>query len=175
MLGEFRAERGDVLLHQRAVLIGERLGHDRNLLAALEVLEARRIVVPELNLRWIEHVEHHQVVPEKPQRLDRLEDDVGLLVKIRDEREHAAPLEVLRHLPDRPAQVAGAFRLRPIQRVQDDVEMLGRHRHVTDDVLVERDEAHAVALAVRQIGEARRQIARIFQLGDPAAGEPHGL
>ena len=45
--------------------LAERLGHDRNLLAALEVLEARRVLVAEVDLGRIEHVEHDQVVAEE--------------------------------------------------------------------------------------------------------------
>ena len=66
--------------------IGERLGHDRDLLAALEILEARRVRVAEVDLRRIEHVEHDQVVAEELERLDRVEDDVRVFVEIRDEQ-----------------------------------------------------------------------------------------
>ena len=59
-------QRVDVLLDQRAVLLAERLGHDRHLLAALEVLEARRVLVVEVDLLRIEHVKDDQIVAEEP-------------------------------------------------------------------------------------------------------------
>ena len=58
-------------------------------------------------------------------------------------------------------------RPRPIQRVQHDVEVLGRRRHVLDDVFVERDEADAVALLVHEIGQAGGQRLRVIELRDP--------
>src|SRR3954462_8687756 len=54
MLRELRRQRFDVGADQGAVLLGERLRDHRNLLAALEVLEAGSVVVLELELGRIE-------------------------------------------------------------------------------------------------------------------------
>ena len=62
----FVVQRLDVRLDQLAVLLGERLGHDRHLLAALEILEARRVAVREIDLRRVEHVEDDDVVAAEP-------------------------------------------------------------------------------------------------------------
>ena len=56
-----------------AVLFRQRLRHDGNLLAALEVLERRRLVVVELDLRRVEHVEDDHVVAAEAQRRDRVD------------------------------------------------------------------------------------------------------
>jgi len=53
MFGELRRERVRVVGDQLAVLVSERLGDDGQLLAALEILEARRIVVREIDLGGI--------------------------------------------------------------------------------------------------------------------------
>src|SRR5215813_6288625 len=45
MLGESRPESRDVLLNERSVLGRERFGYDGQLLAAFQILEARRLVV----------------------------------------------------------------------------------------------------------------------------------
>src|SRR5919199_3803675 len=50
VLGKLRRQRLDVRPDQRSVFIPQRLRHDRNLLAALEILKARRIVVAEIEL-----------------------------------------------------------------------------------------------------------------------------
>src|SRR5688500_10973164 len=76
MLGELRRERVRVIGDQLAILVAERLGNDGQLLPALEILETRRIVVPEVDLGGIEHVEDEELVSEEAERLDRLEDDV---------------------------------------------------------------------------------------------------
>ena len=67
----------DVRLDQRAVLLGQRLGHDRHLLAALQILERRRLGEREVELRRVEHVKHDDVVAAEPQRPDRLEHRSG--------------------------------------------------------------------------------------------------
>src|SRR5438874_1563239 len=51
MLRKPRGQRGDVLADQRAVLLDQRLGNDRNLLAALEILKGRRVFVGKFELR----------------------------------------------------------------------------------------------------------------------------
>ena len=63
----------------------QRLRHHRHLLAGLQILEARRVLVAEVDLGRIEHVEHDQIVAEEPERPDRLENRVGLLVEIRNQ------------------------------------------------------------------------------------------
>ena len=68
----------------------------------------------------------------------------------------AAP-EVLGHLVERGAQGAGPARAVPIDRVEHAFQMLCRRRDEVDDVLVERYDAHAIALAVREVGQARRR------------------
>ena len=78
MLRKLRRQRVDVRANQLAVLGGERIRDDRDLFAALEILEARGVLVTKIELGRIEHVKHDQVVARKPKRLDGLEDDVTL-------------------------------------------------------------------------------------------------
>src|SRR6476469_3079934 len=66
--GELRLERLDVVANQLAILIAERFGHDGNLLAAFEILEARRVLEPEIEFGRIEHVKRDEIAPEKMQR-----------------------------------------------------------------------------------------------------------
>ena len=73
------------------------------------------------------------------------------------------------------ARLPGALGLRAIERVQHHVEVLRRRRHVRDDVVVEGDDADAVALPLREVGEARAEIAAVFELRDAAARELHRL
>src|ERR1700681_1913812 len=98
LLGEPGRERVDVILDHRPVLIPERLRHDRHLLGSLQILERRRLVVREVDLPGIEHVEHDELVAQEPERLDGLENLVRLVVEIRDEEQNAPPLEMFRHL-----------------------------------------------------------------------------
>ena len=57
----------------------------------------------------------------------------------------------------RPAICPGRSAFDAVERVEHHVEVLGRGRHVLDDVVVEGDEADAVALLVHEVGEARGQ------------------
>src|SRR5438105_13090092 len=50
VLCEPRGERENVFLDERAILLGERRRHHRNLLAGFEILEARRVVEVEVDL-----------------------------------------------------------------------------------------------------------------------------
>ena len=69
--------------------------------------------------------------------------------------------------------MAGTLGLGAIEGMEHDVEVLRRCRHVGDDVLVEGEDADAVALPLRQVGEARREKRSVFELGHPAAREAH--
>ena len=100
---------------------------------------------------------------------------VRLLVEIRNQDQQPAAAEVLGHLVQRRAQAARTGRLQAIEHVQHDVHVLGRGRHVLDDVVVERDEPDAVALAVHQIGQAAGQHLAVIELGDAAAAVAHRL
>jgi len=173
LLGESRAERLDVLLYQRPVLVAKRLGDDRHLIAALEVLEARGFVVVELDLLRVEHVKDDQLVAQEAERLDSLENGLGLVVEVRQQQQDPAPLEVFGHLVERRAQVAGPLGLGAVERVQHHVEVLGRSRHVRDDVLVEGEDTDAIALLVRQIREAGSEKRSVLELGHAAARELH--
>ena len=175
MLRQARLQRLDVLLDHRPVLRAERLRHDRHLVGRLQVLERRRVVVLEIHFARVEHVEHDQVIAEKPQRFDRFEDVVRLVVEIRDEEQDAAALEVLGHLLERLAQVARPRRFGAIERVQHDVEVLRRRRHVRHDLGVERHDADPIALLLRHVGEARAEKRPVLELRHPAAREPHRL
>src|SRR5229473_2115065 len=124
LLGEPGGERVDMILDHRAVLITERLRHDRHLLGGLQILEGRRLVVREIDLPGIQDVEHDELVAQKPERLDGLENLVRLVVEIRDEEQDASPLEVLRHLLQRLAEAARALGPGAIQGEQHHVEVL---------------------------------------------------
>src|SRR4029453_8075819 len=58
----------DVRADERAILIRERLRHDWNLFSRLEILERRRRVEREIELRRIQHMEHDDVAAPEPQR-----------------------------------------------------------------------------------------------------------
>ena len=100
-------------------------------------------------------MEHDQVVAAEPQRLDGVHDGFGISYEIGHDDEDAAAAEVLGHLLHRHLEVALALRLRAIERVQHAIEVLRRRRDVRHDVVVERDAADAVALLLREIGQAR--------------------
>ena len=120
-------------------------------------------------------MEHDHVVAAEPERRHRLEHRLRLLVEIGDQDEQAAAREVLGQLVHRRRQLPGLRRLQPIEDVQRRLHVLGRRRHVFDDVVVERGEADAVALAVDQVGQAAGEDAPVFELGDAAAAEAHRL
>ena len=69
----------------------------------------------------------------------------------------------------------GRSRLQPIEHVQHGVHVLGRRRHVLDDLAVEGAEADPVALVVDQVGQAGGDDARVVELGDAAAAVVHRL
>src|SRR5262245_1959960 len=60
-IGALRSERLDVIPNHLAVLLCKDVRDDRHLLAALEVLESRRIPVGELNLGGIQHVKDDEI------------------------------------------------------------------------------------------------------------------
>ena len=95
-------------------------------------------------------------LPRKRMQADRVEHFVGLFVEVRNHHDDAAAAEVLRQLAQRRPEAAGAPGLHAIERVQHDVDVLGRRRHVIDDLLVEGHEADAIALLAHQVGQAGR-------------------
>ena len=52
----------------------------------------------------------------------------------------------------------------PVERVEAELEMPRRRRHVLDDLRVEGDQAHAVALLVREVQQRRGQEAAVVEL-----------
>ena len=155
------------------VLFAQRLRHDGNLLAALEILEAGRIVEVELELRFVEHVKHDHLVAAEAQRADRLEDGVRLLVEIRDQRRacRVRP-KCSAILCSGPLRLPGLRRLQAVEHVQHGFHVLRRRRHVLDDVIVEGDEADAVALPVDEIRQAAGQHLRVFEFRTPCEPNP---
>ena len=65
--------------------------------------------------------------------------------------------------------------LQPVHHVDHRVHVLGRRRHELHDVVVERRKAHAVALVVHQVGQARAEDPCVVELGDAAAAVVHRL
>ena len=80
---------------------------------------------------------------------------------------------MLGHLVQRRAQAPGVRRLQPVEHVEHDVHVLGRRRHVLDDVAVERHQADAIALPVDQVGQATGEHLAVLELGHATAAEPH--
>ena len=80
---------------------------------------------------------------------------------------------MLRHFLHRHLEVALPLGLGAIERVQDALEVLRRRRNVRDDVVVEGDAADAVALLLREVGEARAEILPVLELRNAAAREIH--
>ena len=113
-----------------------------------------------------------QIVAQETERLDRLEHRIWIVVEVGHERENAASLEVLGQVAQH-MQVAGSSGRCAIQRVQHDVEMLGRRRDVLDDRAVEGHDPDPIALAMGQIRQTGRQKARVLELRDAAACESH--
>ena len=72
-------------------------------------------------------------------------------------------------------QPPGPLGLRPIQGVQQHVEVLRRRRHVRQHLLIERDDADAVALAMREVRQAGREELPVVELGHAPARERHRL
>ena len=83
---------------------------------------------------------------------------------------------MLRHLVQRLAHPAArAARLEPIQHAEHGVHVLGRRRHMLDDLTVERHETDAVALAMDQVRQAGSQNPGVIELRDAAAAVVHRL
>jgi hypothetical protein len=164
-----------VLAHHLAILIREDFRDDRHLFAALQVLEAGGVRVGKRNLGGIEHVEHDQIVAERAVRLERFHQVRRVLVEIGNQHDDGTAFEMFGEPVEHRDQPARLFRAGSIERVQQHVEVLGRRRHVRNDVLVERDDADTIPLAVREIGQRRRQERGVLQLADLPAREPHGL
>ena len=55
----------------------ERIRHDRQLFAALQIFEARRLGEREVHLGGIEHVEEDDVVAAEPDQPERVENFLG--------------------------------------------------------------------------------------------------
>src|SRR6185312_8674177 len=168
-------ERRGMFTYDLAVLVAQILGDDGHLLARLQIDEVAGVREGEVDLVRVEQVEDDDVVAAPADLAQRFNDIVGILVKIGDEDDEAAPAQILRELLERFEQgrLAGAgalvapFPLQPIERVQDELEVLGRRRHVVDDIAVDRRQRYAVALQAREVGEAGREITGVRQLRDP--------
>src|SRR5258708_279788 len=126
--GKLRRHGFDVRAHHRPVLVGQRFGNHGDLLAALEVLEARGVFVAEIDLRGIEHVKDDEIVSDELQRLDGFQDRLGLFVEVGDEHQNAAALEVLRHLVQWNREIARPLRPGPVERVHHPLEVLRPRR-----------------------------------------------
>ena len=70
-------------------------------------------------------------------------------------------------------KLAGAAGLEPVERVQHLVEMFQRGGMRSTMSSVEGDQADAIALALRQVGQARGQHLAVVELGDRAAAVIH--
>ena len=107
--------------------------------------------------------------------LSALIDRIGILIEVGDQHDEASPPERLRQLLQRREQRRFAGRrlrvargvLDAVERVQHEPQMLGRRRHVVDDVVVDRRHADAVALQTREVRETRRHVAGVRQLREP--------
>ena len=164
-----------MVLHELAVLVAQLVGHHRHLPAGLDVLEADRVVVGEVDLGGVEDVEHDHVVAREAQGLDGVEHLLGLLVEVGDDGDDAGPLEELGRLVEGRPERPGPARLHPVEGVERDLEMLGGRRHPFHDVVVERDDAHPVALLRAEIAEAGGEEAAVVELGQLVAAEAHRL
>ena len=164
-----------MVLHELAVLVAQLVGHHRHLPSGLDVLEADRVVVGEVDLVGVEDVEHDHVVAREAQGLDRVEHLLRLLVEVGDDGDDAGPLEELRRLVERRPQRAGPARRHPVEGVQRDLEVLGGRRHPLDDVVVEGHDAHPVALLRAEVAEAGGEEAAVVELGQLVAAEAHRL
>ena len=139
---------------QRAVALAHGVRDHRDALAALEVLEGRRLVEGEVELGGVEDVEDHEVAAAMAEQRDRVEHRAGILVEVRDQHDQAAAMAGLASLAA-AARASVPCRLPPapvgpVERVQERLAGACRRRHEVDDVLVERDEPDAVALLARR-------------------------
>src|SRR4051812_16961055 len=111
-------------------------------------------------------MKYHHVVAAAVELRDGVDDDLGLLVQIRDDDDHAAAAEELRDLPHRWTELRrgaevrlaedvgsrleglGGFHVldRLVERLQDRPQMLRRWRHVRRYFAIDSDEADAIAL-----------------------------
>ena len=166
-------ERAGVLRTSSAVLRAQILRDHRHLVPVSMSMKLRGVGERELDLARVEQMEHDQVVPAPAQfasaestasgssyRSEIKHDDapaaqrLGQLSQRRVEQTSApapasAPRGRSRSARARAARAAGAWPT--AARI--------------DDVVVERREPDAVALRAREIGEARREIAAVVELG----------
>jgi hypothetical protein len=59
--------------------------------------------------------------------------------------------------------------------MQHDLHVLRRGGHEVDDVVIEGHQPDPVTLVMHEIGEARREYARVIELGDAGRAEVHRL
>ena len=104
VLREPFGQRVGVLAHERLVLLPQAVRHDRNLHAGLQILEARRLVIGEVDLGRVQHVEHDELVALISQGLHGVEHRCGLVVQIGNQHENTPPPEVLGHAEQRTRQ-----------------------------------------------------------------------
>ena len=155
-------ERARMLGDDLLVLLAKILGDDGHLLARLHVDEVRRVGEREVDLVAVEQMEDHHVVAAAANVRERVDDGVRILIEIGDEQDETAAAHGLRQLPQRREQRRLARRglrvapclLDAIERVQNELQMLRRRRHVVDDVGVDRREADAIALHAREVRRA---------------------
>ena len=164
-----------VRLHQRAVLVAEPFRHHGNLHAAFQILEARGIGEREVQFRGVQYVKHDHVVTPEPQRPDSFGHGLRLLVEVRNHHQKAAPPEELGQLLHGRQELACPHRHQFVERVQHHFHVLGRGRHMFTDVVVERHQAHAIALPVHEVGQTPGEDPGVLELRDTPRAEVHGL
>ena len=146
--------------------------------AGLEIDQQRRLAERRLHLLRIEHVEEHDLVAVKTQRLDGPHDVLGVAEEVGDDHDHAAAPQELPQVIDRLREVGAGARLGELEAAQEPRELSLPHRRpdVVAHVVVEHHEAGRIALAVnREVEERRADVPRVVHLGDGVRGVLHGV
>src|SRR5688572_10602684 len=160
------------------VSVSEAVGYHRDSLTGLQVLEARRLGEREGKLRGIEHMKYDEIITATAEVTERVEHARRRLVEVGYHDDDAALPQVLSALAERRIE-CGRLRLAAVAVAEavEGVEHMGEVPragwYVLEHVALEGYEAHPVALALREPEQARREEARVIELGNLAAAIPH--
>ena len=147
----------------------------RDLGARLQVLEARRALERELDLMRIEHVEDDHVVAAELKVLQPANDPVRFVEQVGDEHDHAPLGDEVRHVMQGFLDVGPATEGQPIEGEEHGAYLARARacRQHRDDAVVERDQAHGIALPVHQVRQRRGQALTVLELRHPARAVAH--
>src|SRR5215469_9914333 len=134
----------------------------------LKVHQQHRISKLRLDLLRIEHMEQDHFIPAIPQRLDSLDDSLGLFVKIRQYNDEAAPmlkvLEMNKRLDEIGAYARPRLGLFDGVKQTEELPLARGRRNVIDDIVAEDQQPRRIALLIPHIDKRRSDEASIIEL-----------